>query len=87
MVSSGSGNGLFVKADVTTKEFKIEAKRTDNEDSISLKRAWLAKLSAQAFSERKLPVLAIEFGGSAEQFFVLRQAEFNLLCSYLRELP
>lgn len=85
MVSSGSGNGLFVKADVTTKEFKIEAKRTDNTDSISLKRAWLSKLSAQAFSEHKLPVLAIEFGGSTEQFFVLRQAEFDLLRSYLRE--
>lgn len=87
MVTPGSGNGLFVKADVTLKDFKVEAKRTDNKGSISLKREWLSKLSAQAFSERKLPALAIEFGGSTEQFFVLRQAEFELLCSYLRELP
>lgn len=85
MVSSGSGNGLFVKGDVTTKEFKIEAKRTDNTHSISLKREWLTKVAHQAFSERRLPAVAIEFGGSTEQFYVLRASEFQLLLSLLRE--
>lgn len=85
MVSPGSGNGKFVKGDVTTKEFKIEAKRTDNAHSISFKREWLTKVSHQAFSERRLPAVAIEFGGSDEQFYVLRASEFQLFVALLRE--
>jgi hypothetical protein len=85
LVSSGSGNGLFVKADITSKEFKIEAKRTDNADSISLKKSWLNKVARQAFSEHKVPVLAIEFGDSPEQFFVLRESEFKDYVAYLRQ--
>ncbi len=85
MVSPGSGNGKFVKGDVTTKEFKIEAKRTDNTHSISFKKEWLTKVASQAFSERRLPVVAIEFGGSSEQFYVLRADEFQLFASLLRE--
>jgi hypothetical protein len=84
---AGSGNGKFVKGDVNLREAKIEAKRTDAPGSISLKREWLKKLEVQAMNERKFPVLAIQFANDNEQYYVIRQSEFNDYLSYLRENP
>lgn len=70
----GSGAGRE-KGDVNINRvrFKIEAKRTDS-DSISIKKAWLTKITEEAFSVGRRPALAVEING--EKWVAIQENEF-----------
>lgn len=82
-VVRGSGSGRD-KGDVNTRTYKIEAKRTDTE-RMSLQRTWLTKITDEAISAGRLPLLEIEFGGTAVrkplQWIMLEKSEFLRLLS------
>ncbi len=89
-VVAGSGSGRE-KGDVNTRTYKIEAKRTDTE-RISIRREWLTKITNQAISVGRLPLLEIEFEGGATapnlQWVMLEKSEFlRLLSIYERTDP
>lgn len=56
-----SGAGDVLKGDVDADSLLIEAKYTDKK-SLSIKRAWLEKITREATALGKYPALAIEFG-------------------------
>lgn len=60
----GSGASDYARGDVKTPEFLIECKLTAAE-SIRVERGWLAKITRQANSAGKLPALAFEIQGGA----------------------
>jgi len=56
----GSGSCRFHKGDVKTVELLLEAKQTSKE-SLSVKKAWLEKISREAMAYNKVPALAFGF--------------------------
>jgi hypothetical protein len=58
----GSGSSMFAKGDVRAADFLIECKRTIHA-SLSVKKAWLDKIAAEAAAAGKEPALAIEIAG------------------------
>lgn len=60
----GSGASMFAKGDVRSEHFLVECKRTEHA-SLSLKKEWLDKISAEAATEGREPALAIEIAGGA----------------------
>ncbi len=56
----GSGSQAFHKGDVKTTELLVESKRTEK-DSLSVKKAWLIKISREAVGYNKIPALSLEF--------------------------
>ncbi len=59
-----SGAGA-AKGDVLHEVLLVEAKTTDNA-SLSVKRAWLAKIAAEAAAAGRVPGLAIRFSGNPD---------------------
>lgn len=59
----GSGSFFGAKGDLTSEAFLIECKTTDNQ-SISLKRGYLDKISAQAFAVGKEPAMVLSMAGN-----------------------
>lgn len=68
----GSGSTPFLKGDVIAGKLFIEAKtKMVASKSISVKREWLEKAKAQAFSTRKEDyALAISFGDPKEYYLI-----------------
>ncbi len=68
----GSGSTPFLKGDVVAGKLFIEAKtKMEPSKSISVKKEWLEKAKAQAFSTRKEDyALAISFGDDKEYYLV-----------------
>lgn len=60
-VQKGSGAGEYQKADVKTVELLVENKATSHA-SMSVKGAWLTKVTKEATAEGRDPALAIEIG-------------------------
>lgn len=58
----GSGASMYAKGDVDAPRFLLECKRTVHA-SLSIKRAWLNKIAAEAAAQGKEPALAIEIAG------------------------
>jgi hypothetical protein len=60
----GSGASMYAKGDVCADRsgFLFECKRTVHA-SLSIKRAWLNKIAAEAAAQGKEPALAIEIAG------------------------
>ncbi len=84
-VQPGSGSMAHAKADVILEgTYRIECKHTVKE-SISLKRAWLKKLSEEARAG-ELAILEIEFQGVSppEQYAVIRSQDLRDLL-FLKE--
>ncbi len=71
-VQPGSGSSMYAKADVKHRTYLIECKRTDKK-SISVKGAWLKKITEEAFAKEKTPALHLEMdvgGGMTERDWV-----------------
>lgn len=68
----GSGSTPFLKGDVIAGKLFIEAKtKMEPSKSISVKKEWLEKAKAQAFSTRKEDyTVAISFGEPKEYYIV-----------------
>lgn len=68
----GSGSTPFLKGDVIAGKLFIEAKtKMEPSKSISVKKAWLEKVKAQALSTRKEDfALAISFGDPKEYYII-----------------
>lgn len=58
--TAGSGCGLREKGDVITEGFLIECKSTIK-DHIQLKKEWIIKINAEAYSVDKIPALVVAF--------------------------
>jgi hypothetical protein len=58
----GSGATEWAKGDVSLPQFLVEAKQTVH-GSLSVKKAWLTKISREALAVGKVPALAIEIQG------------------------
>jgi Holliday junction resolvase len=61
---AGSGASKYAKGDVLADHFLIECKRTVHA-SLSIKKSWLDKISAEAAAAGKEPALAIEIAGGS----------------------
>jgi hypothetical protein len=78
----GSGAVAGAKGDIVLTEFLVENKSTEHA-SISLKLAWLDKISLEAREEGKAPALAIQFvdknGNSKKRgrWVMIPEDEFN----------
>ncbi len=73
-ISSGSLH--FDKADVVSKSFRIECKRTDKE-FLRIDKKWLTKIKKEALESKVLPAVNIEING--EMWFMIRVNEFDVL--------
>lgn len=78
----GSGAVAGAKGDIVLTEFLVENKSTEHA-SISLKLAWLDKISLEAREEGKAPALSIQFvdkqGNSKKRgrWVMIKEDEFN----------
>lgn len=61
----GSGASMYAKGDVVAPQFLLECKRTVHA-SLSIKKAWLDKIAAEAAAAGKEPALAIEIAGGTD---------------------
>lgn len=61
----GSGSSKYAKGDVKQHDFLIECKSTQHH-SLSVKQAWLKKISHEALALQKEPALSIEIHGDKD---------------------
>jgi len=61
----GSGSSPYSKGDVRVPEFLVECKQTIH-GSLSIKKAWLNKISREAVALQREPALAVEIKGGPE---------------------
>lgn len=85
-----SGATRFIKGDVISDNFLVEAKTcTKEQQSFSIKKEWLTKLKEEAFAMGKsYYALAFNFDGSArklENYYVINEATFKLLKMMLED--
>jgi len=71
----GSGNQWHSKGDVKSDAFLIEAKRSDNRETITVKVSDLAKIRIEALMEGKSPVLQIELG-NGDKYAIVPWTDF-----------
>lgn len=83
--TANSGATRFSKGDIRTNKFLIEAKTcTKEQKSFAIKKEWLEKNQEEAFAMGKMfSALAIDFGNSDEQYYVINQKLFNKLVEVL----
>ena len=77
--NANSGAGAFVKGDVSTDKWLIEAKTcTTEKKSFSIKREWLDKNKEEAFAMNKRHnALCFDFGDNGDRFYVISEKEFK----------
>lgn len=75
-MNAGSGNGWLRKADVRSKRFLFEAKRT-GKLTLTVSFKVLRTLAAQAAAEGLMPVLPFELGG--HNYVILTEDDFGEL--------
>ena len=85
-----SGATPFIKGDVGTEQFLIEAKTcTKEQQSFSIKKEWLDKLKEEAFAMGKpYYALAFTFDGSARKlnnYYIINEATFKVLIAMLED--
>ncbi len=85
--SPNSGAGKFRKGDVFTESFLIECKTCmKDKDSFSIKKDWIIKNKAEAFTQRKSnQAIAFNFGPDQENYFVINEKLMKYLIEKLRE--
>ena len=86
-----SGAGNFMKGDIVTRNFTIEAKTAmEEKKAFSIKKEWLDKLIEQNFSNKKNHwALAFNFGGEHNQsnnYYIINESDFIALKNYLEEV-
>lgn len=79
---ANSGATMFMKGDVATDYFLIEAKTmTKEQKSITIKKEWLEQIKQEAFVMRKqYSALSFNFGGlgNTENFYIIDERVFIL---------
>lgn len=74
----GSGSTPFLKGDVIAGKLFIEAKtKMDPAKQITVKREWLDKAKAQAFSTRKEDYTVAFSFGDAKEYYILEDLFFE----------
>ena len=86
-----SGAGNFMKGDIVSKDFTVEAKTAMTEKkTFNIKKEWIDKVEEQTFANGKNHwALAFNFGGEQNQnnnYYVINEADFIMLKTYLEEL-
>lgn len=61
-VTPGSGNQWFAKGDIDSKDYLIEAKRTDDISIKLASRVW-EKIRHEALAKSKIPLMAMQMRG------------------------
>lgn len=81
-----SGAVPFVKGDVLSEQFLLEAKtKTSHADSISLKKEWFEKNRQEAlFMGKPYSALVFSFGPGEENHYVIDEWLFQELLEYLK---
>ena len=76
--TSNSGAG-FIKGDIITRYFLIEAKTTTREiKTFPVKEEWLKKLQQEKFAmSKRHAALAFQFKQGGENYFVINEKAFN----------
>jgi len=84
--TSNSGATAFIKGDVLTDLFLVEAKTVTKErDNFTIKRDWIKKNEEEAFAMNK-PYSTVVFDfGDGKQHFIINEKLFKKLENYLRE--
>lgn len=84
-VQPNSGATAFYKGDVITNQFLIECKtKTKEAKSVTIKKDWLLKNAEEAFDIGKLyNALAFDFG-DGENYYIIDEKTFILLCELLK---
>lgn len=82
-----SGATLFAKGDVADEDVLIECKTlTKPQKQHAIKKEWLEKNQAEAFSRGKqLSALAFDFG-DGKNYFIVSEQDFKILLEAWREL-
>ena len=86
---AGSGASDYAKSDVKLDKFMIEAKTTSHA-SMSIKKEWLAKITAEATAVQKYPAMSIEIGGNPDPltedgWMIIPESVFKKLLMFLEE--
>jgi predicted RNase H-like nuclease (RuvC/YqgF family) len=81
-----SGAKWYAKSDVIAEKFQVEAKtKASPSKSFSIKKEWLDKIADEALQNKRIPVLAINFG-EGDDYFVLNSKDFLYLIERLNQL-
>ena len=85
--NANSGATRFVKGDVTTKHFLIEAKTSMKPtDSMKIKESWIIKNREEAFAMRKQhAAVSIDFGKDTN-YYIIDEKDFKLFISLLDDV-
>lgn len=78
----GSGNGWVAKEDGENEHVLCQLKSTDA-NSISVHKLDLDKLQVHAFTDKKIPVFAIQFLKSNEIYLLVRPEELQEVAEYI----
>lgn len=81
-----SGATPWVKGDVLTEQFLLEAKtKTTHADSISIKKEWFKKNTEEAvFLGKPYTALVFNFGPGEENHYIIDEYLFQELLEYLK---
>jgi hypothetical protein len=86
-VQINSGAFVLYKGDVKTKHFLIEAKTTiEDKKSFSIKKEWLEKISKEAFSLKRIPVLAFRFEQAGNDYYIIDERTMKRLKMLIEDL-
>lgn len=82
-----SGATRFVKGDVTTTNWLVEAKTaTTEKQSFAIKREWLDKNREEAFAMGKeYNALCFDFGDNGKRYYIIDEKTFKKLINYTKE--
>lgn len=82
-----SGATKFVKGDIYTDAWLIEAKTaTTEKQSFAIKRDWLDKNKEEAFAMGKpYNALCFDFGDNGKRYYVIDEKTFKQLLDYTKE--
>ena len=83
-----SGASLFIKGDVMTDSWLIEAKTaTTEKQSFAIKREWLDKNREEAFAMGKeYNALCFDFGDNGKRYYVIDEKTFKKLLNFTQEV-
>lgn len=83
--NANSGATLFVKGDITTNQWLLEAKtKTSHCDSISIKKDWISKNRKEAlFMGKPYSAIVFNFGPDEENHYIIDEELFLELKEYL----
>ena len=84
--TANSGATAFIKGDVVTDQFLIEAKTSTTEkQSFSIKKAWLEKNEEERCAlGKQYSALVFDFGDNGDRYYVIDEQLFVRLTEFLK---